>query len=310
MTDYTIRINRVLDYIQEHLDSALTLEELAGIACFSNFHFSRIFSIFTGETPFQLIQRLRLEKSANLLLHRPDKKIIDIALSCGFSNTAAFSRAFREYLDCTPSQWRSSCGKNSNPGIVKSKLSEECFSWQPYIEYQQGVQLWRMKKNGQERQVEVTSLAALNCAYIRYVGPYKGDALLFERLWTRLCAEAGAQELIDNDSQYLAVYHDNPELTKDSKLRVTIAVSTSKPFEGSGRLGHLWIPGGKYAIAHFRLNSSEYQEAWDWLYSQWLPQSGYLPDDRPAFEWFPQEADQSADGRNTVRICIPLIAAS
>ncbi|HMA65896.1 MAG TPA: AraC family transcriptional regulator [Chitinispirillaceae bacterium] len=58
--DYRQRINRVIDYIDAHLDENLTLETLAYIACFSKFHFHRIFQSVTGERLSECIQRLRL----------------------------------------------------------------------------------------------------------------------------------------------------------------------------------------------------------------------------------------------------------
>jgi AraC family transcriptional regulator len=58
--DYRQRINRVIDYIESHLDENLTLETLAYIACFSKFHFHRIFQSVTGERLSECIQRLRL----------------------------------------------------------------------------------------------------------------------------------------------------------------------------------------------------------------------------------------------------------
>ena len=197
MSDYASRINRVLDFMDNHLDLPLTLEELAREACFSPFHFHRIFFGFTGERPFQFLQRLRLERAANLLASRPDRKILDIALDCGFSNAPAFSRAFKEKFQASPTQWRRENSHYSNFSTLKGSLSQVNSSWIHNIEYQKGVQLWRMKKGNLERKVEVKDLESLNLAYIRYTGPYKGDSKLFHHLWTQLCTQAGALGLIE-----------------------------------------------------------------------------------------------------------------
>ena len=309
MADYALRINRVLDYMETHIDQPLTLEELAREACFSVYHFHRIFTGCTGERPFQLLQRLRLEKAANLLSSRKDLKITDIALQCGFANTPAFSRAFKSQFGRTPSQWKSSTPQNSNLSTAESNQKQVYSDWIPYIEHIRGAQLWRMRKGSEERRVEVKTMGSMVLAYIRYTGPYKGDGGLFHRLWNDLCTRAGASDLIGPESQYLAIYHDNPELTEEDKLRVTMAVSTAADFSPSGGLGRMELEGGKYAFAHFRLNSSEYQQAWDWVYRHWLPVSGYLPGDSPAFELFPQDGEKSGDGRYPVVIAIPLVAA-
>jgi len=59
---YNDRVNRVLDYISEHLDEDLSLSRLSGVGCFSPFHFHRIFQAVTGETLNSHVRRVRLEK--------------------------------------------------------------------------------------------------------------------------------------------------------------------------------------------------------------------------------------------------------
>jgi len=66
--EYKNRINKVFDYIERNISEQLTLEELADVASFSKYHFVRIFFGITGETPFQFINRIRLEKAAMCLV--------------------------------------------------------------------------------------------------------------------------------------------------------------------------------------------------------------------------------------------------
>ena len=69
--EYQLRINKVTDYIHNHIDQPLSLQKMAGIACFSPFHFHRVFTILTGETPTDYIKRTRIEKAALLLPKSP-----------------------------------------------------------------------------------------------------------------------------------------------------------------------------------------------------------------------------------------------
>jgi len=294
--------------MDSHLDQNLTLEDLAREACFSPYHFHRVFYSYVGERPFEMLQRLRLEKAAHLIQTRRSLRMIDIAYQCGFQNAAAFSRAFKLKFEKTPTQWRTSCADYSNFSTGRSNLSQERSPWIPYIKYNQGVQTWRMRKGNEERTIEVRPLDPMEIAYVRYTGTYKGDGRLFHKLWNDLTSQAGALDLINPQSQYLALYHDSPELTPQDQLRVTIGVSVTGDFPPTESLGRMTIPGGKYAFGQFYLNSSEYQEAWDWMYRHWLPQSGYVPGDLPSFELFPQEQRRSSDGRYPVVICIPLAA--
>jgi len=88
---YRGRINTAVDYIEKNLNHNFSLDEIASVAGFSKYHFHRIFYIFTGESLFQFIQRLRLEKAATLLLTDPVKPVTEIALECGFSNSSSFA---------------------------------------------------------------------------------------------------------------------------------------------------------------------------------------------------------------------------
>lgn len=61
---YRARLNRAIEYIDEHIGDKLDLETVAGIAAFSKYHFHRVFSSMVGEPLGAYIQRLRLEKAA------------------------------------------------------------------------------------------------------------------------------------------------------------------------------------------------------------------------------------------------------
>lgn len=116
---YTSRINRVIDYIESHIFSDLSLEDLADVAHFSPFHFHRIFRAMVGESLNGFIQRVRIEKAAAKLIADPRKSITGIAFECGFSSSSAFARAFKDVFQMSASQWRTKQqGKNS---ILDSK---------------------------------------------------------------------------------------------------------------------------------------------------------------------------------------------
>ena len=85
--EYICRINKVLDYVENHLDEELNLQQLADVANFSAFHFHRIFSAFTGETLNAYVKRKRVEKAGSLLLKNPDETVSEIAFQSGFNNT-------------------------------------------------------------------------------------------------------------------------------------------------------------------------------------------------------------------------------
>jgi len=104
--EYISRINKVMNYVEKHIDQILNLYTLAGIANFSPFHFHRVFTFLTGETPNDYVQRIRMEKAAMRLQNDEKASISEIAYACGFGSISLFSRTFRTYYGMTAKEYR------------------------------------------------------------------------------------------------------------------------------------------------------------------------------------------------------------
>ncbi|MFC2004796.1 GyrI-like domain-containing protein [Chloroflexota bacterium] len=316
LEEYRSRINRVIDYIEANIDRDLSLSELADIAHFSPFHFHRIFRAMVGETLNGFIQRIRLEKAAMKLTLNPKKTITGIFLECGYSNPSVFARAFKDAFGMSASDWRSGGYQQySKNGKTDSKEKQSVGNvrqdFDVYTDYTQGKteQVWRVEmKNGKIRtEVEVRDLPEMHVAYIRHIGPYKGDIELFGRLFNQLMTWAGPRGLLRfPETKILAVYYDDPELTDESKHRVDACITIPIDTEVNGEIGKTIIPAGKYAIAHFEISPDQYQEAWDAVYSGWLPDSGYQPADGPCYEIYPGDMEDYSRGKHIVDIYVPV----
>lgn len=313
--EYTARINRVMDYIEQNIEKNFTLDELSKVANFSKFHFHRIFNSLEGETLFHFIQRLRVEKAASLLLNNPKESITDIAIDCGFSSSATFARSFKDHFKMSASEWRKTKKQNeSNMGKIKSNSSKmatnqskELLSSSTSINYKDKSQIWRITMENEEHLVEVKELSEMTVAYIRYTGPYKGNAQLFEELSNKLFKWAGPRNLLNfPKTWFLIIYHDDPDITGEEKLRLSVCITVPEETEVDGEIGKMVIPAGKYAMAKFELKADEYEGAWNWVYGSWLPKSGYVPDKRPAFELYPFDGEAKPKEKNRVDICIPV----
>jgi AraC family transcriptional regulator len=68
------------------------------------------------------------------------------------------------------------------------------------------------------------------------------------------------------------------------------------------------LASGRYAQARFELVPDQYQAAWEAVYGEWLPESGYQPDDRLAFERYLNDPEDHPEGKHTVEICVPVKA--
>lgn len=106
--DLSIRLNRVYQYIDDHLSENIQLEDAAKIANYSLYHFSRIFKESTGQTFSDYLRHVRI-KHAQQLLQQNDAQITWIAHECGFSSLSTFNRTFRSVTGSTPSEYRSLC---------------------------------------------------------------------------------------------------------------------------------------------------------------------------------------------------------
>ncbi len=105
-TTYAARMQRVCDYIRNHLDEDLSVEQLCQIALFSKYHFHRQFSEYAGVNVFRFIQLTRLKRASYQLVFRQHLRIIDIAYDAKFENPESFTRAFKKIFGQTPTQFR------------------------------------------------------------------------------------------------------------------------------------------------------------------------------------------------------------
>ncbi len=95
-----------MEYIDIHYMEELNLEDIAESTGFSKYHFSRLFKQYTGFTFCDYLCHRRI-KVAEELLARPDLSITEAALQAGFPSISTFNRLFKQYKNCTPSEYRS-----------------------------------------------------------------------------------------------------------------------------------------------------------------------------------------------------------
>ena len=155
-------------------------------------------------------------------------------------------------------------------------------------------------------QVRVQRLAPETIAYIRHIGPYKGDTTLFRRLFGRLFAWAEPRSLMGPEPRYLSLFQDNPNLTPAARQRLEAALVVPPGTPPGGEVGVRTIEGGLYATARVRVLLEDYAAQWDALVGDWLPGSGYQPDNRPAMEFYLNNPEKDPEGRYHVEMCLPV----
>jgi AraC family transcriptional regulator len=265
---YYERILRALVHIQQHLDESLDLNELAGVACFSPYHFHRIFRGVVGETVADHIRRLRLERAAQRL-KSGERPVTDIAFEAGYEAHEAFTRAFRARFGASPSGFRES----------RSELSP----LEPI-------------------SVKVEKLPAMRVAFVRHVGPFKdvGGA------WGSVMGWAGMRGLFGPHTRAIGVIHDDPDITAPEQLRYDASVTVLGDVRGEGTIGIQEIAAGDYAIARHRGPYDRISETYARICGEWLPSSGRELATAPALEFY-LNAPQTTRAEDLLTdACLPL----
>src|SRR5262245_40707842 len=102
------KLNAVVEYVEEHLDTQLSLAQMAGAVHTSAYHFARQFKAATGMPPHQYVVARRVERAQQLLRQSDDLSLAEIALGAGFSDQSQLSTHFKRLIGVTPSRFRKS----------------------------------------------------------------------------------------------------------------------------------------------------------------------------------------------------------
>jgi AraC family transcriptional regulator len=267
--EYTRRIDRVIDHLRENLDQPQKLEDLAKVACFSEFHFHRVFRAMTGETVNDFTNRLRLEKAARLL-KRTRNSATEIALECGFSSSATFSRSFNKAFQTTPTAFRKS-GKVEN-----SKICKDLFPKNEYL----------LPMTGAEKHaafpVEIRKFPAWdNVAYIRVTNAFEEGVVL--KAFARMIDWLKSENLYDYGTLFgMAI--DDPAVTPKHLYNYEVCFASDVPFKPADGISKMSIPSRTYGVTRISGDIKVAATAWDYLLGSWLIRSDYEPDDAPGFE--------------------------
>lgn len=273
---YLDRLNRVDDYIHAHLDTDLSIDRLAEIACLSPYHWSRIYAAIRGETVAARIRRLRLQRAADQLTHS-DTPMELIAQSAGYSASDTFRRAFKGAFDTTPAQFR----ETGAHAAFKQAVS---------------------KQDARGFPVELVTLPEQRCASIDHTASY----MQIDRAMGRLIAELSKHADLSKDPVMIGVFYDDPDLGEEMLLRSRACV----PVDGKMSIDHPMVEtvlaGGPYARLNYTGPYAAMRDAYRWLLGTWLPSSGFEPADTPVFEIYLNDPSQVPQSELRTDIHLPL----
>lgn len=286
---YAQRFERVFAYIEQHLDSALTVEQLSAVACFSRFHFHRQFSQYCGVSASRYITLMRLKRASYRLVQPLPEKIIDIALDAGFENPESFSRAFKNTFGLTPSEFR------KEPVWV---------DWHRHFQFPGKGNQQRMEK----MDVKIINVEPMQVAVLEHYGePMRvpnSVAVFIE--WRK------ASGLSDYTTQgTYGVPYSDPLTTPGDEFRFDICGELSAEAQGKVPANPQGVickslPGGRCAVVRHVGSYDRISESVYYLYRQWLPQSGEELRDFPVYFRYLQLDEQLPENAQQTDILLPL----
>jgi AraC family transcriptional regulator len=287
--DYAERILVVLVHIQNHLDHDLNLDDLAELACFSPFHFHRIFRGMVGEPVREHIRRLRLERAA-LQLKGGELSITEVALAAGYNTHEAFTRAFHARFGQSPSDYRHT-HQSAAPTGVHYSPDGIVTGFNP------------LSAKGENMEAKITDIEPMRVAFVRHIGPYAEVG----KAWEQLCQWAGPRGLLGPQMKMLAMSHDDPEVTPPEKLRYDACIVVGSDVKPDGNVGVHQIPGGRYATTTHCGAYTRLSETYSALLGQWMPANDLEPAlGQPALEFYLNDPQQTPEDELRTAICVPL----
>jgi AraC family transcriptional regulator len=244
------------------------------------------------------VNRIRMEKALFLLAHRKDKNMTDIAYELGYTDSAVFSRAFKNYYGVSPREYRKEYSKNCKDSFLLSEYNKNTAKKE-----------WAGNPFTVTGQIAITNLEEKQVAYVRHTGTYKTLAKEYVNLMQALFAHAEKQHLlVDSQNWVLAMYHDNPEFGEESQFRTSLCLTVPKDIriQEDGILGRMQLEGGLYAVGHFQIQQEQYSDAWNYMYQEWITGSGYVPRDSYPFEVYRNDANANERHIHEVDIYVPI----
>lgn len=256
---YFERIQCSIDFIEENLTNQFSLIDVSKRACFSLYHFHRVFHCITGTSLKEYIRKRRLSEASYEIL-KTDNKIIDIAFRYLYETPETFSRAFKNEFGVSPINYR----KNSSNGhyFKPFKLKNHTFikgdmSMEPKIKTIPAFKVMGYK-------LETTSIDGKNFEEI-------------PKFWQKLLSdECALLKKIKGVINPQISYGMCTDLKEDGSFTYVVGYEVST-FDNAEKEMHCeTIPELKYAIFTAKGEMPEsIQSTTKYIYGKWFPDSGF-----------------------------------
>lgn len=249
-------VNQAINYIMQHVNEPITIDEVAEYCHFSKYYFCRLFKAETGESVHAFIVRMKLEQSAFRLKVEQKRSITDIGCDYGYS-ASNYSTAFRKHHHTSPADFRKDIFEKSakHPSYHGKPLSEmtyeECCN-----------------------KVKIKELPDYYAVYERRFGNYRSLAEEWHHFTEKY------SDYITENTVFLERSYDDPSITDEDNCIYDfyMAVDRDCPLTNT-----CVIQGGKFAVYSFQGCIEQIYAAYQALFQIWFPHNSYEIDERYGF---------------------------
>jgi len=273
---YEKRLNRVRDYIYEHLAEDIDLNTLAEVAHMSPYHWHRIYRSISGETIAATVKRLRMTRAVDLI-SRTSLPIEEIAVKTGYPNTQSFSRVFKATFGMPPGKYR----EDGSHSQFDTTNKEDPSTMHP---------------------VNVQELETTRVVSLHHNGVYTGISKAFETLYGTVAARG----MLTPDMQMIGVFYDDPDSVPEADLRSRACLAVNSDLDLDSPYEHFDISGGKYAVLEYTGPYGDMHAAYRWFYGTWLAESGFEAANEPAYEVYINSPTNTPPAELRTNIHMPL----
>lgn len=256
------RLNKSINYIEEHITEEISYDELAQIACCSTYHFQRMFTYIAGVSLSEYIRRRKMSLAA-VDLQGSNEKIIDISLKYGYSSPTAFNRAFQSIHGVAPSALK-------NEGVSIKSFPPITFKF--------------TVKGVEELNYRIETKPAFRIVGKSYPlnKEIEQNFLEVPQMWQNAVMDGTIKKII-------ALMNSQPQgvlgvsaCNDNEKWKYYIAVSSTADIDTS--LEEYIVPGCMWAIFPGGGTGKSIQELEKRIVTEWLPTSGYEFTEGPDIE--------------------------
>jgi len=266
--------NNLMNYINEHIQTDINIDQLSSDFGISKFHFHKIFKEQMGTNIYETIKSIRLQKASNLLITNKYSTITEIASMCGYSSQTSFLRAFKQRFEQTPKVWRNGGYKEYSNHILSAS---------------QAASISQADFSHLEPKIVQTKKKVVY--YIRQKG-YNSKA---KQTWQKMMAWVYTNEI--EEYEQIGIYHDNPIITslEDCYYVACIAPKDITKLTNTN-LPSFDIHPGIFAKFEVKGKYGDILKLIQWVYHHWLPQSGFETTTMPSYTIFEKNHFLSDDG--------------